>query len=67
MPTVIQRADVERMLGEGAQLLDALAADEYAEEHIVGAVNVPLAVLNGPTTAHLDRNRPIAVYCHDTE
>lgn len=66
MPTVIQRAEVQRMLGEGAQLLDALAAEEYAEEHIVGAVNVPLAVLNRGTTAHLDRSRPIVVYCHDT-
>ncbi len=67
MPTVIQRADVERMLAEGAQLLDALAAEEYAEEHIVGAINVPLAVLGRETTADLDRDRPIVVYCHDTD
>jgi rhodanese-related sulfurtransferase len=67
MPTVIQRAFVQTMLDEGAQLLDALAAQEYAEEHIVGAANVPLAVLSGTTTTHLDRNRPIVVYCHDTD
>ncbi len=67
MPTVIDRSQVQQMLTEGAQLLDVLAADEYAEEHIVGAVNVPLATLRADTTSHLDTRQPIIVYCYDRE
>ncbi len=67
MPTAIDRPEVQRMLAAGAQLLDVLAADEYAEEHILGALNVPLAGLREDTTAHLDRGKLIIVYCHDRE
>lgn len=67
MPAVIDRTQVQRLVIDGAQLLDVLASDEYAEEHIAGALNVPLAKLRAESTAHLDRGRPIIVYCHDRE
>ena len=67
MPTVIDMSEVQRMLAAGAQLLDVLAADEHAEERIPGALNVPLAELRADTTAHLERNQPVIVYCHDSE
>ena len=65
MPTEIHRTDVQRMLAEGAQLVDVLPADEYEAEHIAGAFNIPLKTLDAATTAGLDRQRPVIVYCWD--
>ena len=67
MPTTIDRAEVQRMLGAGAQLLEVLATDEYAEEHIRRAENLPLAELRAETAARFDPKRPVIVYCDDRE
>lgn len=65
MPTPIHRDDVLPMVGDGAQLVDVLPADEYAAEHLPGAVSIPLKTLDAATTAGLDRDRPVIVYCWD--
>jgi rhodanese-related sulfurtransferase len=65
MPTVIDRATVQRLVGDGAQLVDVLEPEEYADAHITGAVNIHLKRLNARTASALDRARPIIVYCHD--
>ncbi|MBA2278399.1 MAG: rhodanese-like domain-containing protein [Chloroflexia bacterium] len=65
MPTPIHRDDVGQMLAEGAQLVDVLPADEYAAEHLAGAVSIPLKTLDATTTTGLDRDRPVIVYCWD--
>lgn len=56
--------DVAQFRGtEGAMLLDVRGADEYAEGHIPGSVNIPLQIL--PTKQGLpeDLDTPIFVYC----
>lgn len=58
-------ADVKRLLAEGAQLVDVLPAGEYAEEHLPGAINIPLKQLDARTAGRLDRTRPVVVYCWD--
>jgi len=55
------------MLTEGAQLVDPLPEAEYAEEHLAGAINVPLRKLNRETTAHLRKGQPVIVYCFDLD
>lgn len=65
MPTIIARDDVQRLLAEGAQLVEVLPEREYGEEHIQGAINIPLKKLGRETTARLDRDRPVIVYCSD--
>ena len=65
MPTVIDRDEVQRMLANGAQLVDVLPADEYTAEHLPGAVSIPLQTLDGATSAGLDHDRPVIVYCWD--
>ncbi len=65
MPTDVQRDEVRRLLAAGAQLVDVLPAEEYAAEHIAGAINIPLKALNRETAARLDPSRPIIVYCWD--
>ena len=54
------------MLAEGGtQLIEVLPEKEYAEEHLPGAVNIPLKSMNLASTAELDRNAPTVVYCWD--
>jgi len=65
MPRELHRNDVQRMLVDGAQLVDVLPADEYTAEHLPGAVSIPLKTLDAATAAGLDRDRPVIVYCWD--
>jgi rhodanese-related sulfurtransferase len=65
MPTEIDRDEVRRLVEQGAQLLEVLPADEYEEEHLPGAVNLPLRRLEEQATELLDRRRAVVVYCWD--
>ncbi len=67
MPTEADRKDVQRLLAAGAQIVDVLPAEEYEAEHIAGALSIPLKTLDRQTTARLDQNRPVIVYCWDTQ
>ena len=67
MVTSIDREEVQRLLAAGAQIVEVLGYREYAEEHVAGAVNVPLGRLGPDTVSELDRERSIIVYCYDTE
>jgi rhodanese-related sulfurtransferase len=63
---VVDRDEVQRLLAEGAQLVDVLPAEEYADEHIVGAINLPLKTLDeARARALLDSGRTVITYCHD--
>ena len=66
MPTPIDRGRLQRLVSEGAQLVEVLPAAEYSEEHLPGAINLPLKELNRLTADRLDRSRPVIVYCYDT-
>ena len=65
MPTAIFRDEVRALLGEGAQLVDVLLREEYEDEHLPGAISIPLKELDRQTTARLKRAAPVIVYCHD--
>jgi len=65
MPTSIDRAEVQRLVAAGAQLVDVLPAGEYAAEHIAGAISLPLKDLDVRTASRLDRERPVIVNCWD--
>jgi rhodanese-related sulfurtransferase len=65
MPRSILYADLRRLLDGGAQLIEVLPPKEYAEEHLPGAISVPLKQLDANTAANLDRRRAIIVYCWD--
>lgn len=66
MPTSIDRNEVRRLLrDEGAALVEVLPADDYADEHLPHALNIPLKKLDERSTASLDRKRPVIVYCYD--
>ena len=62
----IGRSEVQRLVAErDAQLVEVLPAPEYEQEHLPGAINIPLKELNRQTAMQLDRSRPVIVYCHD--
>jgi hypothetical protein len=61
----ITAREVEELVGRGAQVVDVLPREEYEEEHLPGAVNIPLKDLDAERVASLDRDRPVIVYCHD--
>jgi rhodanese-related sulfurtransferase len=65
MPTMIEREDVQRLIGEGAQLLDVMSREAYDNSHLPGAVHISLKELDEQSTARLDRDRPIITYCSD--
>ena len=58
---------VQKMKEQGARLVEVLGTKEYAEEHIPGAINIPLLHMNASSVATLDKNRPVIVYCWNYE
>jgi rhodanese-related sulfurtransferase len=42
---------VRALLGEGAQLVDVLLREEHEDEHLPGAISIPLKELNRQTTS----------------
>ena len=66
MPQAIDRDAVRRLADQGAQLVEVLPANEYAEDHLPGAINLPLRRLEQQATKVLDRQRAVIVYCWDS-
>jgi phage shock protein E len=66
MPTEIDRNRVQKLVETGAQLVEVLPADEYEEDHLPGAISLPLRRLETEAVRILDRSRPVIVYCWDT-
>ena len=67
MTKKIDREDVQRMVTDGAQLVDTLSEEEYAAEHVAGAINLPLRKLDRAMAARLAKDRTVIVYCFDTD
>ena len=65
MPTVIDRHAVQQLVQQGAQVVDVLAVREYEDEHIPGAINIPLKALSREAGKRLDLRKPVITYCHD--
>lgn len=62
---VCERVDGARaraLVEAGAQLVDVRTPEEYAKDHVAGAVNVPVTELEG-RLSELTRDRPVVVYC----
>jgi rhodanese-related sulfurtransferase len=65
MPTHIERERLAELVKTGAQLVEVLPADEYNEEHLPRAINIPLKEIDRQAAGRLDRNAPVIVYCWD--
>ena len=65
MSTRIEIGELQELLAGGAQLVEVLPLEEYREEHLPGALSIPLKQLDADTTAGLDKSNPVIVYCWD--
>ena len=66
MPKHIRREEVRKLVASGAQLVEVLPSPEYEEDHLPGAIHIPLRKIDAKGTEVLDRNRGVIVYCWDT-
>jgi hypothetical protein len=66
MADTIDHDEVRRLIAEeNARLVEVLPAQEFAEEHITGATNIPLKEVDERAPRELDHERPVIVYCND--
>jgi rhodanese-related sulfurtransferase len=66
MPRPIDREEVRRLLSEeAAQLVEVLPEAEFVDEHLPGAINIPLKQLDRESSSRLDPTRPVVFYCYD--
>ena len=65
MPEPIDRHRLQRLMEEGAQLVEVLPVEEYREEHLPGAINIPLREVDTQARERLDPQRPVILYCWD--
>jgi rhodanese-related sulfurtransferase len=61
----IDRDEVQRLVADGAQLVEVLPQKLYEGEHLPGAMNLPLKELDQESSGRLDRTRAVVVYCYD--
>lgn len=62
----IDRDRVRRLMEQGAQIVDVLPAREFGEDHLPGAINLPLRKIEAEAARALDPSRPVVVYCADS-
>jgi rhodanese-related sulfurtransferase len=65
VPKGIDRNEVQRLLSEGAQLVEVLPREEYEEEHLPSAIHLPLRRIETEARDRLDQDRAVIVYCYD--
>lgn len=65
MPREIDRREARRLMEDGAQIVEVLPPKEYEEDHLPGAVNLPLRQIENARD-HIDPSRPVVVYCWDS-
>lgn len=64
----MNRIDVDgarRLIDEGSRVVDVLPSSVYVQEHLPGAVNMPLETLDHMAVADWDRDQRLVVYCFD--
>ncbi|MBE9559676.1 MAG: rhodanese-like domain-containing protein, partial [Proteobacteria bacterium] len=54
---------VRQTMLSGATLLDVRTADEFNSGALPDAKNIPLAILPLLAHEHLDKNKPVLIYC----
>ena len=66
MPEPVRFQRVMQLVEEGAQLVEVLPREEYGEQHLPGAISLPLKELDADAVAGLSRDKAAIVYCWDS-
>lgn len=61
-PREVSREQAQKLVEDGAQLVDVRADHEWAAGRIAGATHLPLADL-AQRASEIDKERPVVVYC----
>ena len=61
-PREVSREELQKLLDEGAQLIDVRAEHEWEAGRIAGAAHVPLPELP-QRLGEIDKERPVVLYC----
>ncbi len=59
---VVAGAEARRLVEDGATLLDVRTGEEYGDEHLPGAVNIPVDDL-AARLGEVPQQHPVVVYC----
>jgi len=62
----VSRQEVQDLIARGAQVVDVLPAEEFKEDHLPRAVNLPLRRIETEARTALHPSRPVVVYCWDS-
>ena len=62
----LQRREVQAQIDKGAQVVEVLAREQFDEDHIPGAIHIPLRKVEVEAEDKLAKNRPVVVYCWDS-
>ena len=65
MPQDIDRKDVQRLMREGVPVVEVLPREEFEDDHLPGAISLPLRLLEAEAKDRLDPAKPVIVYCWD--
>jgi rhodanese-related sulfurtransferase len=63
----IDRQRTQELIEQGAQLVEVLEEKQYRAAHLPDALHIPAWEMTRERAAELDRNRPVVVYCFDTQ
>jgi rhodanese-related sulfurtransferase len=61
-PPTISREQAQKLVADGAQLVDVRAEHEWEAGRIEGATHLPLAEL-AERVGEIDKDRPVVLYC----
>lgn len=62
----LQRHEVQGLIDKGAQVVEVLPREEFEEDHLPGAMHLPLRDVEKEAAKRLDKDRPVVVYCWDS-
>jgi rhodanese-related sulfurtransferase len=60
------RQEVQTLMNRGAQVVEVLPREEFEEDHLPGAIHLPLREIETEAGRRLDPATPTIVYCWDS-
>jgi rhodanese-related sulfurtransferase len=62
----LERQGVQDLIEKGVQVVEVLPAQEFEEDHLPGAINLPLRKIETEAKERLDPSQPVILYCWDS-
>jgi len=59
----ISGSEIKALIADGAQVVDVRTTEEHSRGAAPGSLNIPLHVLPHVAHEHLDKAKPVLVYC----